>query len=92
MKAALCSRLHVSYASTARRGWEVAGEYVDAGRSGAKSSRPRLDRLMQDARRRRFDAVLTWKLDRWGRSLAHLVQSVQDCFTSRVRNPQPTLL
>jgi len=33
---------------------------------------------MQDARRRRFDGVLVWKLDRWGRSLAHLVQSVQE--------------
>jgi len=34
----------------ARRGWEIAGEYVDTGWSGAKASRPELDRLMQDAR------------------------------------------
>ena len=62
----------------AHRGWEVTREYVDAGWSGAKASRPQLDRLMKDARRRRFDAVVVWKLDRWGRSLAHLVQSVQE--------------
>src|SRR5215469_13190441 len=61
-----------------RRGWDVSAEYIDAGWSGAKASRPQLDRLMQDARRRRFDAVAVWKLDRWGRSLAHLVQSVQE--------------
>jgi putative DNA-invertase from lambdoid prophage Rac len=62
----------------ARRGWEIAGEYVDTGWSGAKASRPQLDLLVADARRRRFDTVLVWKLDRWGRSLAHLVQSVQE--------------
>jgi len=61
-----------------RRGWESAGEYIDTGFSGSKASRPALDRLMQDARRRRFDVILVWKLDRWARSLAHLVQTVQE--------------
>lgn len=56
-----------------RRGWELAGEYVDSGVSGAKETRPELNRLMQDARRRKFDAILRWKLDRIGRSLKHLV-------------------
>ena len=41
-----------------RRGWTVAGEYVDTGWSGAKTSRPQFDRLMQDASKRNFDAVL----------------------------------
>src|SRR5215469_11663288 len=59
-----------------RRGWDISAEYIDAGWSGAKASRPQLDRLMQDARLRRFDAVLVWKLDRWGRSLAHLFQII----------------
>ena len=40
-----------------RRGWKVAGEYVDTGVSGAKDSRPELNRLMADAHRRRFDVV-----------------------------------
>ena len=61
-----------------RRGWSIAGEYVDTGWSGAKASRPELDRLMQDAALRRFDAVLVWKIDRWGRSLTHLVNSLAD--------------
>jgi DNA invertase Pin-like site-specific DNA recombinase len=69
----------------ARRGWVVHREYVDTGWSGAKTSRPELDRLMIDARQRRFDAVLVWKLDRWGRSLLHSVQSVQQLAAMGVR-------
>jgi len=68
-----------------RRGWESAGEYVDTGVSGAKASRPELDRLMRDARQLRFDAVVVWKLDRWGRSLAHLVSSIQELSALGIR-------
>jgi len=64
------------YAS--RRGWEVFGEYVDSGISGSKESRPELNRLMSDAHRRHFDAVLCWKVDRFGRSLKHLVNALAD--------------
>jgi len=60
-----------------RRGLEVAGEYTDSA-SGAKDSRPELNRLMADAKQRRFDAVCVWKLDRFGRSLRHLVNSLAD--------------
>ena len=60
------------------RGWQVAGEYVDSGVSGAKDSRPELNRLMADAKRRKFDAVLVWKLDRFGRSLRHLVNAIAE--------------
>lgn len=56
-----------------RRGWQIVEEFTDTGVSGAKESRPALDRLMRDAKRRRFDCVLCWKLDRIGRSLKHLV-------------------
>lgn len=62
----------------ARRSWEVVGEYVDEGVSGSKESRPALNRLMTDAQRRRFDAVLVWKIDRFGRSLKHLVNALAD--------------
>jgi DNA invertase Pin-like site-specific DNA recombinase len=61
----------------ARRGWEVIGEYVDHA-SGAKESRPSLNRLMADARQRRFDIVAVWKIDRFGRSLRHLVNALAD--------------
>jgi len=61
-----------------RRGWEIAGCYVDAGVSGAKDSRPELNRLISDAHRRQFDAVLVWKLDRFGRSLRHLVNALAE--------------
>lgn len=68
-----------------RRGWDVHSEYVDTGWSGAKASRPQLDRLMNDARQRRFDAVVTWKLDRWGRSLIQSVQSIQELASAGIR-------
>jgi DNA invertase Pin-like site-specific DNA recombinase len=60
------------------RGWTLADEYVDHGVSGAKDSRPELNRLMADAHKRRFDVVLIWKLDRFGRSLRHLVNALAE--------------
>lgn len=59
------------------RGWEVAGEYVDTGVSGSKDSRPELNRLMSDAHRRRFDAVIVWKFDRFARSVSHLLRALE---------------
>jgi DNA invertase Pin-like site-specific DNA recombinase len=64
------------YAS--HRGWQAAGEYVDSGVSGSKDSRPSLNRLMAHAHQRRFDAILVWKLDRFGRSLKHLVTAIAE--------------
>jgi DNA invertase Pin-like site-specific DNA recombinase len=60
-----------------RRGWTVAGEYVDVGISGTKEKRPELDRLMADAHRRRFDAVVVWKFDRFARSVSHLLRALE---------------
>jgi putative DNA-invertase from lambdoid prophage Rac len=60
-----------------RRGWVPAGEYVDSGWSGSRSDRPDFSRLMEDAERRRFDAVLVWKLDRFGRSVRHCVTAIE---------------
>jgi DNA invertase Pin-like site-specific DNA recombinase len=62
----------------ARRGWDIAGEYVDLGVSGSKESRPELNRVIRDAHLRKFDAVVCWKLDRLGRSLKHLVTTIED--------------
>ncbi len=69
----------------ARWEWKVAGEYVDTGWSGAKANRPELNRLMDDARLRRFDAVVCWKLDRFGRSLVHCVSAIQELAGLEIR-------
>lgn len=61
-----------------RRELEIVSEYVDRGISGSRESRPALDRLLADARRRKFDALLVWKIDRLGRSLKHLVVTLAD--------------
>src|SRR5277367_3000774 len=60
-----------------RRGWQIAGEYVDAGISGAKDSRPELNRMISDAHHRRFDAVVVWKFDRFARSVSHLLRALE---------------
>jgi DNA invertase Pin-like site-specific DNA recombinase len=62
-----------------RRGWTMAGEYVDSGVSGSKDSRPELNRLMADAHRRKCDVVAVWKFDRMARSVSHLLR-VLDTF------------
>jgi DNA invertase Pin-like site-specific DNA recombinase len=62
----------------ATRQWTLAGEFRDEGVSGSRGSRPALDRLMADARRGRVDCICVWSLDRFGRSLAHVVTTVQE--------------
>jgi DNA invertase Pin-like site-specific DNA recombinase len=59
------------------RTW-TATEYVDRGVSGAKDRRPALDQLLADAKRRRFDVLVCWRLDRLGRSLKHLITLLDD--------------
>ena len=58
------------------REWKNGGEYIDTGFSGAKASRPALDRLMSDAAKRKFDCVAVWKIDRFGRSVLNLNQQL----------------
>ena len=60
-----------------RRGWKVTGEYVDEGISGTKDSRPELNKLMADAHRGRFDAVVVWRFDRFARSVSHLLRALE---------------
>jgi DNA invertase Pin-like site-specific DNA recombinase len=60
----------------ARRWWEANAEFIDSGFSGAKASRPALDKLMSAAARREFDCVLVYKIDRFGRSVLHLSQQL----------------
>jgi DNA invertase Pin-like site-specific DNA recombinase len=62
-----------------RRGWEIVGQYNDAGISGSKGRdhRPGLDQMLKDAQRRSFDVVMVWAIDRLGRSLIDLLGTIQ---------------
>jgi DNA invertase Pin-like site-specific DNA recombinase len=62
----------------AARGFEPAREYIDVGQSGAKDSRPELNILMDDARKRQFDAVVVWRFDRFARSTKHLLLALEE--------------
>ena len=61
----------------AARDW-AAAEYVDRGVSGAKDSRPALNELLRDAKRRKIDVVVCWRLDRLGRNLRHLILLIDE--------------
>jgi DNA invertase Pin-like site-specific DNA recombinase len=60
----------------ARRGWEIAGEFVDSGISGARERRPELDRMLAACKRRQVDAVVVYRYDRFARSLRQLVNAL----------------
>ena len=59
------------------RGW-TSDEYVDEGVSGSTDHRPALDKLLRDAKRRRFDVLVYWRLDRLGRNLKHLILFLEE--------------
>lgn len=59
-------------------GFTIYKEYSDEGVSGAKVKRPGLDRLMDDARKRRFDVVAVWRFDRFARSSTHLALALDE--------------
>jgi DNA invertase Pin-like site-specific DNA recombinase len=58
------------------RGFSIFQEYVDVGWSGAKERRPQLDRMMADAKKKRFEAVVVWRFDRFARSTKHLITAL----------------
>ena len=62
----------------ADRGWQIIGEFVDMGVSGSKDTRPQLDAMMRQAKARKLDVIAVWKLDRFGRSLRHLVDTLAE--------------
>jgi DNA invertase Pin-like site-specific DNA recombinase len=62
----------------AHRGFTIAEEYRDEGISGSKDSRPALDRLMKDARARKFDLVIVARFDRFARSVSHLLRALEE--------------
>ena len=61
-----------------QRGFEIFREYTDEGISGTKEKRPSLDELMADAQKRKFDAVLCWRFDRFARSTKHLINALEE--------------
>ncbi len=60
-----------------RNNYEIVGEYSDT-ISGTKSSRPELDRMLQDMRDKKFESICVWKFDRLGRSTIHLLQVLEE--------------
>src|SRR5882672_2317886 len=60
------------------RGFDLVREYIDVGQSGAKESRPELNKLMDDARKRQFDAIVVWRFDRFARSTKHLLSALEE--------------
>ncbi len=60
-----------------RRGWQIAGEYVDRGISGTRERRPELDKLMKVAHQRQVDAVVVARFDRMARSVSHLLKVLE---------------
>lgn len=61
-----------------RMGYELVGVYEDFGVSGVKSSRPQLDQMILDGRRRKYSMILSWSIDRIGRNMTHLCQFVDE--------------
>ena len=61
-----------------RMGMVLVGVYEDFGVSGVKSSRPQLDQMMLDGRRRKFSMILSWSIDRIGRNMTHLCGFVDE--------------
>jgi DNA invertase Pin-like site-specific DNA recombinase len=60
----------------ARRGWTIALQIRDVG-SGAVKREAR-EKLLEAARRREIDVVLVWRLDRWGRSVTDLLNTLEE--------------
>jgi DNA invertase Pin-like site-specific DNA recombinase len=73
-------------AVAAHRGWSIVETYEDAGISGGKGrdKRPGLDAALKDASRGRYDVLCAWSVDRLGRSLADLVNGLQELHAAKV--------
>lgn len=74
------NQLHELQRVAAARGWNIVATYRDDGISGSKGrqDRPALDALLKGAARRQFDMIAVWSVDRLGRSLQHLVETVNE--------------
>jgi len=68
-----------------KENYEIYKIYKDEGISGAKTSRPELDKMLQDMRNRCFNAILVWKFDRLGRNTQHLLQVLEELKNKNIR-------
>lgn len=71
-------QLHETAEMIERRGWQIVATYTDHGVSGSRARRPGLDKMLDDARRGRFDVLAVWKSDRLFRSLKNMVVTLAD--------------
>ena len=60
------------------RNWDLFTVYEDVGKTGTNDNRPALKKLIADAKHRKFDIVVCWKIDRLFRSLKHLILTLQE--------------
>jgi DNA invertase Pin-like site-specific DNA recombinase len=72
------TQLHDLRQFASQRGFQIVQEYVDHGFCGARARRPELDRMMEDARRHKFDVLMVWACDRLARSTKHLLQTLDE--------------
>ncbi len=68
----------------ARSGWTIYEEYIDQNFTGANTNRPAFKEMMEAARKRRFDMLLVWKLDRLSRSLKDLINTIDELGSSGI--------
>lgn len=68
-----------------KNNFDIGKIYRDEGVSGAKTTRPELDLMLQDMRKKEFDTIIVWKLDRLGRSIQHLLQLLQEFENKGIR-------
>ena len=61
-----------------QREFTVTEEFEDIGVSGSKDSRPALNRMLADARKRKFDIILVWRFDRFARSTKQLILALEE--------------
>jgi DNA invertase Pin-like site-specific DNA recombinase len=61
-----------------RAGWKIYREFIDEGYTGKDTARPAFKEMLDEARRRKFDLLLVWKLDRLSRSLKDLITTLDE--------------
>jgi len=69
----------------AERGLTVVQEYSDVGISGNKARRPALDKMLEDARHRRFNVLIVWSCDRLARNTKHFLQVLDELDSSGIQ-------